>query len=161
VPCVPLSALECTLESLSSLEYPSTLRTPVSPVVLGLRFPALSAVEYPACPAHAFVRVCALECPRAQLCTTLNVFVCCSTSQTLPCAQWGGNGAAAFMSGGALLLDDTAIINSDKTTVRTYPCCAMQSHWTLLRRANTGARRWGSKSVRSSPPYSVWMLAAR
>ncbi len=74
--------------------------------------------------------------------------------QTVPlrpflCAQIN-NGNVAFMSGGALLLDDTSISNTDATTVCTYPWRAVQSHCALLRRVgDTSAPPCGL--VRSSP----------
>ncbi len=56
------------------------------------------------------------------------------------CAQ--RYGVVAFMSGGALLLDDTAIISATiSATVRTDPWRGVQSHGALLRRVgDTGAK---------------------
>jgi hypothetical protein len=65
------------------------------------------------------------------------------------------------MSGGALLLDNTSIVDTGSwttvTTVRTDPQRAVQSHCALLRRgSDAGARPFGP--VRSCPPYSVRLL---
>ncbi len=70
----------------------------------------------------------------------LRPFLCAQYLGAVACAQFS-NGNVAFMSGGALLLDDTAIYSdTDATTVCTDPWRAVQSHCALLRRGgDTGA----------------------